>query len=102
MIEKMSVEQLKAAEKAIQTAETLSSEVKAEIEKLKSLDMKALVRKVSSVMFSGGSLSLEAIGLPSDFFDKLEMLDGISAKARSGFLGEVQARLAVLEGGADE
>ncbi|NAW63901.1 hypothetical protein [Photobacterium halotolerans] len=102
MIETMTTQQLRHAEKAIDTAEALSVEVKAEIEKLKALDMKVLVKKVSAVMFSGGSLSLEAIGLPADFFDKLEMLDGISAKARAGYRAEVQARLAKLEGGEDE
>ncbi|UTM57035.1 hypothetical protein L4174_014725 [Photobacterium sp. CCB-ST2H9] len=50
MIQTMTAEQLRHAEKAIETAEALSVEVKAEIEKLKALDMKVLVKKVSAVM----------------------------------------------------
>ncbi|KJY81209.1 hypothetical protein INR79_01600 [Vibrio sp. SCSIO 43132] len=73
---------------ALEAAEVLTSNLKGEIERFRKMDMKGLMKQAMPMLMSG-NLSLEALGLPSNFFEQLEQLERINGVAR----GKLRARI---------
>lgn len=88
----LSTEECQRDLKALDAADQLTLSVQSEIGRLKSMEMKDLVGKTTK-MFMTGNLSLEALGLPTNFFEQLEQLSKLNNVARTKYRAHVTANL---------
>ncbi|MBE8577952.1 hypothetical protein [Vibrio sp. OPT18] len=66
---------------ALDAADKLAASLHIEIEKLKEMDTSSLIKKASSMLFTG-KISLEALGLPSNLLEQLEQFEKLNGVAR--------------------
>ncbi len=95
----LSVEQCQQDLNALDAADQLTASVEREIERFKKLDMKDIIGKATKMLMTG-NLSLEALGLPANFFEQIETLSKINNVTRKKYRAHVQANineLAVIE-----
>ncbi|WP_456296840.1 hypothetical protein M1D72_10465 [Vibrio sp. AK197] len=95
----LSVEQCQQDLNALDAADQLTASVEREIERFKNLDMKDIIGKATKMLMTG-NLSLEALGLPPNFFEQIETLSKINNVTRKKYRAHVQANineLAVIE-----
>ncbi|MFB9133500.1 hypothetical protein ACFSJQ_10310 [Vibrio olivae] len=95
----LSVEQCQQDLNALDAADQLTASVEREIERFKNLDMKDIIGKATKMLMTG-NLSLEALGLPANFFEQIETLSKINNVTRKKYRAHVQANineLAVIE-----
>ncbi len=88
----LSVEQCQRDLNALDAADQLTASVGREIERFKNLDMKEIIGKATKMLMTG-NLSLEALGLPANFFEQIETLSKINNVARKKYRAHVQANL---------
>ncbi|MCC3821602.1 hypothetical protein CV742_18030 [Vibrio parahaemolyticus] len=67
---------------ALEAAEQITLSLHKQLSALKSMDTKSLIKKAMP-MLMGGSFSLDAIGLSSNFFEQIEQLEKLNRVARS-------------------
>ncbi|EGQ7928475.1 hypothetical protein OC508_21020 [Vibrio vulnificus] len=94
-MKKLSINECERDLAALDAADQLTSNVTAEIERFKAMDMKDVMSKATKALFSG-NLSPESLGLPANFFAQLEQLAKLNNVARSKYREQVVANLAEL------
>ncbi len=107
----LSAEQCQRDLNALDAADQLTANLEREIGRFKDMDMKDIIGKATKMLMTG-NLSLEALGLPKNFFEQLETLAQINNVARKKYRAHVLANLNQLntveegefteQGGADE
>ncbi|WP_028025588.1 hypothetical protein [Enterovibrio calviensis] len=80
---------------ALDAAEMLTNSVKREVDQLKNIDTKDVIKRVAPMMMTG-SFSLEALGLPANLFEKIEQLDKLNGVARQKLRGRIETDRAQL------
>lgn len=92
----LSIEECQRDLKALDAADQLTANVEREIGRFKGMEMKDLVGKATKMLLSG-NLSLEALGLPANFFEQLEQLAKLNNIARMKYRAHVKANLNQLD-----
>ncbi|WP_367989842.1 hypothetical protein AB2S62_21775 [Vibrio sp. NTOU-M3] len=75
---------------ALDAADKLTHSMRSEVERFKEMDSQELLKKASSIFFSG-NFSLEALGLPANLFEQLEQLEKLNSVARAKLRARVIA-----------
>ncbi|NHN75611.1 hypothetical protein [Vibrio fluvialis] len=81
---------------ALDVADQLNASVQKEVERFKTMEMKDIVGKATKMLMTG-KFSLEALGLPSNFFEQLEQLSKLNDVARKKYRAHVTANLSELQ-----
>ncbi|OLQ70309.1 hypothetical protein BIT28_16420 [Photobacterium proteolyticum] len=81
---------------ALDAADQLTTAMKGEIERFKTMDSQGLIKKAMGMLMSG-NLSLEGLGLPANLFEQIEQLEKLNSVARTKYRARVLADKAVLE-----
>ncbi len=83
-----SIEECQRDLAALEAADQLTAKMKTEIERLKDMNPKDLIKQSMGMLMSG-NVSLEALGLPSNLFEQLEQLEKLNSVARRKYRARV-------------
>ncbi|MDE1333605.1 hypothetical protein [Vibrio aestuarianus] len=96
----LSIEECQRDLKALDAADQLTTNMEREIGRFKSMEMKDLIGKATKMLMTG-NLSLEALGLPTNFFEQLEQLAKLNDVARKKYRAHVVSNLNQLDNISD-
>lgn len=91
-MKKLSIEECQRDLLALEAADQLTDNVEQQIARFKSMGTKDLLGQATKMLISG-NLSLEALGLPENFFEQLDHLVHLNAVTRRKYRECVQTNL---------
>ena len=77
----LSIESCERDLAALNAADMLTASVKKELERLKGIDTKDVMKRVAPMLLTG-NITLEALGIPANLFEQIEQLEKINRVAR--------------------
>lgn len=92
----LSIAECQQALAALDAADQMTKNLKAEIERLQNFGTSDLMQKGMKMLMSK-NLSLEALGLPPNLFEQIEQLNQLNTVARQRYRAVVTANLHQLE-----
>ncbi|MCC4796978.1 hypothetical protein [Enterovibrio norvegicus] len=100
----LSIESCQRDLAALDAADLLTAAVKRELERLKNIDTKDIMKRIAPMIISG-NITLEALGLPANLFEQIEQLDQINHVARDKLRARIKTderQLAEMEEGGNQ
>ncbi|MFL7011919.1 hypothetical protein [Enterovibrio norvegicus] len=100
----LSIESCQRDLAALDAADLLTAAVKRELERLKNIDTKDIMKRIAPMIISG-NITLEALGLPANLFEQIEQLDQINHVARDKLRARIKTderQLAEMEEGGTQ
>ncbi len=88
----LSAQQCQRDLNALDAADQLTANLEREIGRFKEMEMKDIIGKATKMLITG-NLSLDALGLPKNFFEQLETLTKINNVTRKKYRAHVVANL---------